>query len=82
MKDRIKNAVISLKLACGLTHMKGDKEGREGLRQAINVAKRRIVRIEEEVLNAENILNPKQEWECPIEYPGCKKNCGSYCCGN
>lgn len=21
-------------------------------------------------------------WECPISYPGCTKNCGSYGCGN
>ena len=22
------------------------------------------------------------EWKCPIDYPGCRKNCGSYGCGN
>lgn len=23
-----------------------------------------------------------REWKCPINYPGCIKNCGSYGCGN
>lgn len=22
------------------------------------------------------------EWVCPINYPGCKSNCGNYGCGN
>lgn len=22
------------------------------------------------------------EWECPIDFPGCNHNCGSYGCGN
>jgi hypothetical protein len=22
------------------------------------------------------------KWKCPIKYPGCEKNCGSYGCGN
>lgn len=25
---------------------------------------------------------PVQSWECPINYPGCKENCGNYGCGN
>ena len=23
-----------------------------------------------------------QQWNCPINYPGCTRNCGSYGCGN
>ena len=26
--------------------------------------------------------NGKTEWVCPINSPGCSKNCGSYGCGN
>lgn len=22
------------------------------------------------------------EWTCPINYPGCERNCGNYGCGN
>ncbi len=25
---------------------------------------------------------PANGWKCPINYPGCKENCGSYGCGN
>lgn len=82
MHNRIKEAVISLKLACGLTHLKGDNEGREGLRQAISVASRRVSLIEKEISKAKNVLNPQEKFVCPVDYPGCTKNCGSYCCGN
>lgn len=27
-------------------------------------------------------MNAGHEWKCPIKYPGCKENCGSYGCGN
>lgn len=23
-----------------------------------------------------------RQWKCPINYPGCTKNCGNYGCGN
>lgn len=24
----------------------------------------------------------KERWRCPLNYPGCHENCGSYGCGN
>jgi hypothetical protein len=24
----------------------------------------------------------KAQWRCPLNYPGCHENCGSYGCGN
>lgn len=23
-----------------------------------------------------------KDWKCPINYPGCRRNCGNYGCGN
>jgi hypothetical protein len=51
-----------------------------------------MIDLEEELMKAykkikelEAANKPKsapRKWKCPIDYPGCTKNCGSYGCGN
>lgn len=80
--NRIKIAILSLKEVCGVIHDKGDKEGADGLYDTLLMARRKRDKIDKEITTATNVLYPPDVWECPVNYPGCKKNCGSYCCGN